>query len=158
QQPAPLVNLSMGDITRIVSWNVRGLNHPVKRGKILAHLKSLKADIIFLQETHIRNTAKNKLRVAIIIKKNVLFDHGCTIGDPDGRFLMVSGTINCVPVTLINVYGPNFDDPAFFQKVLLISTLLCTLIKRVLFPTDTFTPTYDVYSIYYTLTTIQRQF
>ena len=31
---------------------------------------------------------------------------------------MVSGTINCVPVTLINVYGPNFDDPAFFQKVL----------------------------------------
>ena len=88
----------MGDITRIVSWNVRGLNHPVKRGNILAHLKSLRADVIFLQETHIRNTAKNKLSmgwgsliyqsnfgarargVAIIIKKNVLFDHGYTVG------------------------------------------------------------------------------
>uniref|UniRef100_A0A8C9X622 exodeoxyribonuclease III n=1 Tax=Sander lucioperca TaxID=283035 RepID=A0A8C9X622_SANLU len=124
----------MGDVTKIVSWNVRGLNHPVKRGKIMAHLKSLKADVIFLQETHIRNTARNKLSmgwgsqiyqsnfgargVANIIKKNVLFDHGCTVRDPDSRFLIVSGTFNCVPVTLINVYGPNFDDPAFFQTIL----------------------------------------
>lgn len=52
-----------GDVARIVSWNVRGLNHPVKRGKVLAHLKSLKADIIYLQETHIKNTAKQKLRL-----------------------------------------------------------------------------------------------
>lgn len=30
------MSLNNGDITRIVSWNVRGLNHPVKRGKIMA--------------------------------------------------------------------------------------------------------------------------
>lgn len=48
----------------------------------------------------------------------MLFDHGSTVRDPEGRFLIVSGTLSCVPVTLINVYGPNFDIPAFFQKVL----------------------------------------
>lgn len=36
----------------LVSWNVCGLGHPIKQGKIFAHLKSLKADIVFLQETH----------------------------------------------------------------------------------------------------------
>lgn len=27
------------------SWNIRGVNNPVKRGKVLAHLKSLNSDI-----------------------------------------------------------------------------------------------------------------
>ena len=55
---------------------------------------------------------------AIIIKKNVSFEHRCTVSDPNGRFIIVSGTLNSAPVTLINVYGPNFDDPAFFPTVL----------------------------------------
>lgn len=110
---------------------VIGLNHPVKRGQIFAHLKNLKADVIYLQETHIKNSAKHKLRIgwgpqifqsnfgarAIIIKKNVSFDHRCIIGDPSSRFIIVSGTLNCVPVTSINIYGPNFEDPSFFQTV-----------------------------------------
>ena len=96
-------------------------------------MKSLKADVIYLQATHIKNTTKQKLRmglesevfqsnfgarargVAIIIKKNISFEHSCTIGDPNGRFLIVSGKLNGIPVTLINIYGPNFDDPSFFQ-------------------------------------------
>lgn len=112
-----IMSSNNGDVARIVSWNVRGLNHPVKRGKILAHLKSLNVDIIYLQETHIKNTAKQKLRmgwgsqvfqsnfgarargVAIIITKNASFDHRCTIGDPNGRFIIVSGTLNGIPVT-----------------------------------------------------------
>lgn len=32
------------------SWKTRGINNPVKRGKMLAHLKSLKSDIMFLQK------------------------------------------------------------------------------------------------------------
>lgn len=46
-----------------VSWNVRGLGHPVKRGKGFSHLKSLKSDIIFLRETHIKATQHKRLRV-----------------------------------------------------------------------------------------------
>lgn len=47
--------------TKIISWNVRGINTPIKRGKIYAHLRALKADIIFLQETHIKKTAAKVL-------------------------------------------------------------------------------------------------
>lgn len=44
------------------TWNVKGLNEPVKRGKILSHLKSLLSDIMFLQETHLKRTAHVRLR------------------------------------------------------------------------------------------------
>lgn len=44
---------SGGNLT-ICSWNVNGIKEPVKRGKVLAHLKSLQADIMFLQETHLK--------------------------------------------------------------------------------------------------------
>lgn len=117
------------------SWNVKGLNHPVKRGKVLSHLKSLNADIIFLQETHFKNDFHSKLRVrwigqsffssfsskargtAILLKKGVPFKHRSTTTDKEGRFIIVAGEIFSMPITLLNIYGPNFDDPHFFQKV-----------------------------------------
>lgn len=37
---------------RFLSWNVRGMNHPVKRRKIYMHLNTLQVEIIFLQETY----------------------------------------------------------------------------------------------------------
>lgn len=36
----------MGEII-FSSWNVKGINEPVKRGKVLAHLKSLNAGLYF---------------------------------------------------------------------------------------------------------------
>ena len=125
---------SEGGIT-LVSWNVRGINSPLKRRKVYAHLRTLKADISFLQETHIKTTAakilcpswashvfqsnfSTKARgVAILIKKTIAFIHKQTISDHRGRYLIVKGELNSVPVTLINVYGPNFDDPIFFQNL-----------------------------------------
>lgn len=57
------MSLNNGDVTRIVSWNVRGLNYPVERGKIFTHLKSLNANVIYLQETDIKNSVKDKLHI-----------------------------------------------------------------------------------------------
>lgn len=37
----------------IVTWNVKGLKSPQKRGMILRHLKKLHTDIALLQETHL---------------------------------------------------------------------------------------------------------
>jgi len=119
----------------LLSWNVRGINSPVKRGKVYAHLKKLDAEIVFLQETHIKSTAKFSIKapwmsqvyqsnfstktrgVAIIIKKSVPFIHKQTIKDRNGRYLVVCGEINSLSITLVNVYGPNFDDPSFFENV-----------------------------------------
>lgn len=117
------------------SWNVKGMNHPIKRGKVLSHLKSLNSDIMFLQETHLKNDAHSRLRsnwighiyhstfsskargAAILIRKGIHFKHKSTIADRDGRYVIVTGEINSTPVTLVNIYGPNFDNPSFFQKV-----------------------------------------
>lgn len=122
------------DVT-MVSWNVRGLGHAVKRDKVFRHLKSLSADVIFLQETHIKPTEQRRLRcgwvsqvyqspftshargVAILFRKNIPFQLTFITADPHGRYIMVSGTINAFPLTLLNVYGPNVDNPNFFKKV-----------------------------------------
>lgn len=53
----------MGSDLNIVSWNVKGLNHPVKRRKVFSHLKQLKTDIVFLQETHVRASEHSRLMV-----------------------------------------------------------------------------------------------
>lgn len=55
--------------------------------------------------------------VAIIIKKSVPFIHKQTIKDKNGRYLVVCGEINALPITLVNVYGPNFGDPLFFENI-----------------------------------------
>lgn len=86
----------------LASWNVRGLNNPIKRGKIFAHLKSLAPDLIFLQETHLKKDSHIRLRckwinnvyhssfnfkargTAIMIRKGVPFIHKDTISDKEG--------------------------------------------------------------------------
>lgn len=118
----------------MVSWNVRGLGHHLKRAKVFAHLKSLSSDLMFLQETHIRPSEQTRLKcnwaghvfqstfsskargVAIIIKKNIPFQHINTISDINGRYLIVTGLLYSMHVTLVNIYGPNIDDAGFFRK------------------------------------------
>lgn len=39
----------------MLSWTVRGLNNAVKRHKVYSYLRSLQAEIIFVQETHAKD-------------------------------------------------------------------------------------------------------
>lgn len=61
-------NASTADITntqtsvRLLSWNIKGMGSPIKRSRIFAHLKRLKADLVFLQETHMRTKDQVRLR------------------------------------------------------------------------------------------------
>ncbi|KAF7646296.1 hypothetical protein LDENG_00190330, partial [Lucifuga dentata] len=114
-----------------VSWNVKGLGQAVKRGKVFSHLKSLSADVIFLQETHIKVTEQRRLRcswisqvyqspftskahgVAILFRKNIPFQLSSLSTDPCGRYIIILGTINSFPVTLLSIYGPSTDDVFF---------------------------------------------
>ena len=108
------------------------MNHPVKRGKILMHLKKLNADIAFLQETHLRTADHFRLKggwightfhsnfnsksrgVAILINKNISFTVSSVRTDPFGRYVIVVGQLYTMPVILANIYAPNWDDPNFF--------------------------------------------
>lgn len=111
------MNTNCGGTLTMLSWNVRGINSPIKRGKVYAHLKKIGAEIIFLQETHIKATARFSIKapwmsqvyqsnfstkargVAIIIKKSVPFIHKQTIKDINGRYLIIIGEINSLSIT-----------------------------------------------------------
>lgn len=121
--------------TKFVSWNVRGLNHPVKRSKVFSHLRKLKAEVIFLQETHLRTSDISRLQrgcvsqvfhsklnskfrgTAILIGKNVQFISSKVVADENGRFIIVQGRLYNLPVVLVNVYAPNWDNPRFFKDL-----------------------------------------
>ena len=120
---------------RFVSWNVRGVNGAIKRGKVISHLKQLKVDICFLQETHLK--ASEILRIkrpwmshvfhskfdarargaAIVISKNVTFEPTKSIEDPNGRFVAVSGRLFDIPVVLVSAYAPVWDDDKFITHL-----------------------------------------
>lgn len=81
----------MARTLNVVSFNVRGLGHPIKRKRILTFLKKEKADIALLQETHLSSeehkklkrdwvgqvyfssSSRNKRGTAILIHKNLPF-------------------------------------------------------------------------------------
>ena len=124
-----------GTPLRFISWNIRGMGNLVKRSKVFTHLKRLKSDIVFLQETHLRikdhhrlhcpwvsqvfhSNFNSKARVAILINKNVQFSSTHVIADRNGRHLIVAGTLMQKKVLLVNVYAPNFDDVDFANRLL----------------------------------------
>lgn len=105
----------------LVSWNVRGLGHAVKWGKVFAHLKSLKTDIEFLQQSHIKATEQRRLRakwisqvyqslftskargVAILFCKSIPFQLASVTMDQNGRYIMITVSITSFPVTFLNI-------------------------------------------------------
>ena len=123
-----------------VSLNVKGMNAWLKRQKIWSYLQQLKSDVVFLQETHLKNNHVNYLRkswvgqvfhsqfnakargTAILISKNIPFQVKKVISDAHGRFVIVSGQLFNSLVTLVNVYAPNYDDCNFFYQTVLHNT------------------------------------
>ena len=93
-------------VLSLFSFNVNGLNGPVKRKRVLTQLKKLQTDIAFLQETHLTTQEHKKLRrewvghvlsfnskareVAILTNKNIPVTIGETIIDPAGRYVLVN--------------------------------------------------------------------
>lgn len=51
--------------------------------------------------------------VAILFRKNVPFRFDSMLAG----YLMVSGHINSLPITMLNIYALNIDSPDFFCKV-----------------------------------------
>lgn len=121
--------------TRLVTWNVRGLNHPVKCSKVFAHLRKMSVDIVYLQETHLLLKDHGRLHkkgyswvyhskfncksrgVAILIRTGVQFTESEVISDSNGRFVIIKGKLFGLPVVLANIYAPNWEDAGFFQHV-----------------------------------------
>ncbi|XP_073779982.1 LINE-1 reverse transcriptase homolog isoform X2 [Danio rerio] len=119
----------------ILSWNVNGFNR--KRCEVLHHLNLLKADVVFLQETHvgpdrIYSTGSIKYQdlendymamftvfkgssrgVAILFKKNLGCGGFSVNGDEKGRFMIISCQIWGHDFVFINVYNSSDDKITF---------------------------------------------
>lgn len=108
---------------------------------ILRQLKQLNCQIAFLQETHLSDTEHEKLKrswadkayfslhpsgkkkgVSILIHRQVNFTLTATHKDTEGRIILVNGSIDGINVSLVNVYAPNDDRPAFIKNVFKIIT------------------------------------
>lgn len=127
--------MTSNNILKLVSWNVRGTSSATKLGRVMTHLDQLKGDVYFLQETHMLNreiirlkkrwvgdvfhsTFNSKARgAAILIRRGVPFVADISVLDPHGRYVMVSGRLQGIPVLFACVYGPNWDDSPFITRL-----------------------------------------
>lgn len=108
----------------------------MKRGDARAHLKKLRTDVAFLQETHLRNPDHHRLRckwtghifhspfhfksrgTAVIIKNSTPFTASEVISDLQGRFVIVTGNLHDYQITLANIYAPKVHDWSIYINCL----------------------------------------
>ena len=130
-----MMQADQGRALNLITWNVHGLNHPIKRKKIITFIKSKRCDIAFLQETHLLSQESRKLcrdwvgyvsascgssrsrGVAILVHKQLQFKCIRESRDEVGRVLLLLSEIQGHKVILANVYAPNTDDPTFFGQL-----------------------------------------
>jgi exonuclease III len=116
----------------IVSANCQGLGHYEKRRDVFQFLRTKKASVYFLQDTHFTKKDEKQIRsewgyeclfasfssqsrgVCILFNNNFDFKIKYIDRDPNGNYLIA--VINTMEknIVLLNLYGPNNDDPQFY--------------------------------------------
>lgn len=128
---------------KILSFNANGLGDYRKRKDVLDYLRNLKADLIFLQEVHVKSASENMFRsmwgfecfvngkdsnskgVAILLNNTFEYKVHEIIKDDNGTYILLDMNLLGKRMTLVNVYGPSgTDSPHFFENV-------CNLIENV---------------------------
>ena len=125
----------MADLLSITSMNCRGLHGDEKRRDVFDYLRALNSNIYCLQDTHLKHTEEFIIRsqwgyecvvggcrsdargVAILFNSNFTLNVVKTEADPGGNWIVVKIIINDSSVVLANVYGPNADDPLFYENL-----------------------------------------
>ena len=125
----------MAENIKIATVNCQGLGTFMKRQDVLNYYKTKGYSMICLQDTHftkesepfiesqwgykcIFNSFKSNARgVCILFNNNFEFKIYNEKKDSEGNFLALDLTIDDNRVTLINIYGPNQDDPEFYDQV-----------------------------------------
>uniref|UniRef100_A0A3B1ICK8 Reverse transcriptase domain-containing protein n=1 Tax=Astyanax mexicanus TaxID=7994 RepID=A0A3B1ICK8_ASTMX len=120
----------------ILSWNINGLNEPLKRASFLDLLQRKQIDIGLIQESHLRaadiSKCNNKFfRVAAYASANnstkgvlILVRRSLQItilnqgSDEDGRITYITTTVGNRKIAFVSVYAPTPRDPGFFPFLL----------------------------------------
>ena len=120
---------------RIGSFNCRGLGNFQKRRDVLNYLKGSGLHILFLQDIHCEANKENRFRNiwgrdiliagfsnnargVAILTNSIDISFSETKLDNCVNFIITKAKVNNeMDLILANVYGPNTDNPAFYQEV-----------------------------------------
>ena len=127
---------TLSSTIKVLSANCRGLQSDNKQRDVLNYLKNLNADIICLQDTHwvpsdlrkiksiwnheilINGKETNSRGVAILFGNNFEYKILDKLQDDYGNVIAVNLNIsNDFTILIINTYGPNKDNPLFYQEI-----------------------------------------
>lgn len=121
---------------KIISINKNRLNHPAKRYALWREAKLSKADIISAQETHFQTsncpkcsnknfphiylaTSPSKRKgILLAFKNTITWQPKEIITDPEGRYIIATGKVNGLPLTIVSLYAPNTHQLRFLQRLL----------------------------------------
>ena len=125
----------MADL-KIISYNTQGLQGIQKRIDVFDYIKSKNCHIYCLQDTHFTdedeinirdqwgnsncifsNYQSNAKGVAVFFGKELDYRIQRKIIDTNGNYIILDLTVHDQKLTLINLYGPNNDNPQFFQDI-----------------------------------------
>ena len=119
----------------IISCNCQGLGDFKKRKDVFCYLREKKHDIYFLQDTHFEKNKEKQIRtewgyesffasynsqsrgVAVLLNNTFDFKVNFIDFDPEGNFVILKLATMERTITLINIYGPNRDNPDFYSKI-----------------------------------------
>ena len=123
----------MDSTISVVSVNCQGLNGKQKRRDVFHFLKNKNYNIYLLQDTHLEDKiehyvsaewgykaffsshASNSRGVAILFNNNFEFRIKTVYKGVGGNSLMVVVEIKQKEFLFVNIYGPNKDDPEFYN-------------------------------------------
>ena len=125
-----------GTYISIIILNVNRLNAPTKRHRLAEWIQKQDPYICCLQETHFRprdtytlkerrwkkifhaNGTEKKAGVAILISDKIDFKTKTIIGDKEGHYIMIKGSIQEEDITIVNIYAPNIGPPQYIRQLL----------------------------------------
>uniref|UniRef100_A0A8D0B4H5 exodeoxyribonuclease III n=1 Tax=Salvator merianae TaxID=96440 RepID=A0A8D0B4H5_SALMN len=121
-----------------LSYNVNGLNNPVKRKIFEFFLKEQRPQVVFIQETHKMRTkvtlpllahphwrkefsaysTLSSRGVSILLSPDFLFVEKDVLRDPKGRHVFIQGLWQGILLTLASIYAPNKGQLNFIHNTL----------------------------------------
>jgi exonuclease III len=120
----------------VLTLSVNGLNSPIKRHSLMNWIKKEGSTICCLQETHLTNRNKHRLRmkgwkkmyqangprkqtgVAVFIIDTVGFQPTLIKWDKEGYSILIKGEIEQKEIAIIKLYAPNINAPNFIKHTL----------------------------------------
>ena len=118
-----------------MSMNCRGLGNVKKRRDVLHFLNEKQPDILCLQDVHFTKEVESQVKtewgdvcffshgtsnsrgVAILFKDTIDVTIHDVMSDPSGNWLALDFTFEYMRFTLMSIYGPNTDQPEFYDHI-----------------------------------------